>query len=174
MIVFRHADPRFPFLWEQPDQPPGRWHAAGEGPVHHFADTPDGAWAELLRHEEITEPEDLAGVRRSLWAVELSEPPERAPELPSSVLQGPPESYPRCRREAARLRAAGADGLRALSAALVSAGATGWRVEGGLRAASPRDGTVFVLFGRRPDLVGWRAVEAGAPGAEVLARVRHL
>jgi hypothetical protein len=28
--------------------------------------TPDGAWAELLRHEEITDPEDAATIRRAL------------------------------------------------------------------------------------------------------------
>ena len=46
----RRADPRFPFLWESSAQPAGRWHGSGEGPCHYFADTPYGAWAELLRH----------------------------------------------------------------------------------------------------------------------------
>ena len=82
MIAFRHADPRFPFLREHDTQPAGRWHAAGEGPAHYFSDTPDGAWAEFLRHEEITEIEDLAGVRRALWAVELGEEPPARPSLP--------------------------------------------------------------------------------------------
>ena len=67
MIVFRHADPRFPFLWETASQPSGRWHAAGQGPAHYLADTPFGAWAELLRHEEITDTADLAGVRRAIF-----------------------------------------------------------------------------------------------------------
>src|SRR5262245_40501368 len=57
MILFRQVDARFPFLWEDARQPAGRWHAAGDGPAHYFADTPDGAWAEFLRHEEITEVE---------------------------------------------------------------------------------------------------------------------
>jgi hypothetical protein len=174
VIVFRHADPRFPFLWERAEQPPARWHDVGEGPVQYFADTPDGAWAELLRHEEIKEEDDLAGVRRALWAVELPETPEAAPELPSSALQGPPASYSRCRREAARLRHQGATGLRAPSAALLPGGATGWRVAGGLRPGPARDGDVYALFGRRPELVGWRAVAAGAPGADLLPRVRHF
>lgn len=50
MIVFRHADPRFPFLWEIAEQSAARWHGDHEGPAHYFADTPDGAWAEFLRH----------------------------------------------------------------------------------------------------------------------------
>jgi hypothetical protein len=34
-------------------QPPMRWHGPGEGPVQYLSDTPTGAWAELLRHEEV-------------------------------------------------------------------------------------------------------------------------
>ena len=41
--------------------------AGNEAPVHYFSDTPDGAWAEFLCHEEITDPEDLPGIRRALW-----------------------------------------------------------------------------------------------------------
>ena len=59
MIVFRRASAPSPFLWETAEQPPGRWHGEGEGPAQYFADTPDGAWAEFLRHENITDPEDL-------------------------------------------------------------------------------------------------------------------
>ncbi len=66
MIGFRQCDSRWPFLWESAEQPGARWNAPGEGPVHYFADTPDGAWAEFIRHEEITDPVDLATVRRSL------------------------------------------------------------------------------------------------------------
>ena len=65
MIVYRHTDPRFPFLWESAGQPGSRWNVAGEGPVNTFADTPEGAWAELLRHEEIADPADVLEVRRS-------------------------------------------------------------------------------------------------------------
>lgn len=71
MIAFRHVDPRFPFLWEDPRQPAARWHDTGEGTVQDLADTPDGTWAELLRHEEITTPEDVATIRRALWAIEV-------------------------------------------------------------------------------------------------------
>jgi hypothetical protein len=45
MIAFRHADPRLPFLREDRHQAQARWHDTAEGPVHYFADTPDGAWA---------------------------------------------------------------------------------------------------------------------------------
>src|ERR1700686_738016 len=93
MIVYRHADVRFAFLWESTDQPPARWHGPGEGPVQYFADTPDGAWAEFLGHEGIAEEADLVKVRRPLGAIELrtcvsGEVLGGAPSLSESVLTG--------------------------------------------------------------------------------------
>ena len=175
MILFRHADPRFPFLWGSANQPAARWHEAGEGPAHYLADTPDGAWAEFLRHEEITEPEDLATVRRALWALEVdeAEPAER-PGLDDEVLTGGRESYPACRREARRLRARGATRVVAPSAALRSGEARGWRVEGWVVPGPPRDGRVVVLFGPRPEVVGWEVVARGHPEPHLLAKVRHF
>ena len=174
MIGFRHADPRYPFLWEDPAQPAARWHADGEGPVHYFSDTPDGAWAEFLRHEEITAAEDLTTIRRALWAIELGDVPSVEPDLPSEVLTGGRETYRACQAEAGRLRARGVRGLRAPSAALRPGAARGWRVDGGLQPAEARDGRVIVLFGRRPDLVGWPAAIEGRPREDLLIHVRHF
>ncbi len=174
MIVFRHADPRFPFLWESAAQPPGRWHGEGEGPVQYFADTPHGAWAELLRHEEIRDAEDLAGIRRALWAVEVPRLPAARPQLAPPLLRGGPDSYRECQAEAAHRRRRGARGLRAPSAALLPGGAGGWTVDGGLHPGPPRDGEVYVLFGRCSGLLGWPVTLEGRPPAEVLVRVRHF
>jgi hypothetical protein len=173
MIAFRQADPRYPFLWESSDQPAGRWHGPGEGPAHYFADTPDGAWAELLRHEEITDPEDLTTIRRALWAVEIGDRDLAAVELPSAELTGGPESWPACQRAARTLRTQMPGGLTAVSAALRPGSARGWQVSDGQHPAEPRDGRVIVLFGPAPELVGWRCVEQGSPPAGVLASVRH-
>ena len=174
MIAFRHSDRRFPFLWESHDQPPARWNANGDEPVQYLADTPDGAWAEFLRHEEITTPEDVATIRRALWAVELPEQPGDAPELPVEVLIGGRESYGACRHEARRLHAGGAAGLVAPSAALRNGGAHGFRVDAGVQPGVARDGCVIVLFGPRPDLVGWPATIEGRPSPDLLPRVRHF
>jgi hypothetical protein len=57
---------------------------------------------------------------------------------------------------------------------VVPGGAHGWRVAGGLHAAPRRDGRVLVLFGARPDVVGWEAVYEGRPSEELLSRVRLL
>lgn len=172
MKGFRQCDWRWPFLWESDRQPPARWHGPGEGPVHYFADTPDGAWAELIRREEITDPEDLATLRRNVWVVELGEPPEARPRLPESIATGPPRTWPECRKEARRLRSRGAPGFVAPSAALRPGEARGQRVDGGLRAGPARDGKIIVLFGSRPDLVAWPAAERARPPEHVLDRVR--
>jgi hypothetical protein len=172
VILYRHNDSRYPFLWEDASQPPARWHRAGEGPAHYFADTPGGAWAEFLRHEEITEEEDLAGVSRALWAVQVGEPDAAIPQLPEAVSRGGRDSYAACQAEAERLRANGATSLVTKSAALQDATAGGWRIELGFREAPPADGFVFALFGPRPDLVGWLVVDRGRPPLEVLAAVR--
>ncbi len=173
--VFRHADPRRPFLIEGGCQAPARWHDPGEAPVHYFADTPDGAWAEFLRHEEIVDPADLAHVRRAIWAVELpDDEPAAAPALADEILTGGRDTYPACRAEAKRLSAAGATRLDAPSAALLPGGARGFRTHAGLQPGPARDGRTIVLFGARPSLVGWRAAHEGRPAAELLQRVRHF
>ncbi len=174
MIAFRHADPRFPFLWESPDQPPGRWHGPGEGPAHYLAETPDGAWAELLRHEEITDPADVETIARSLWAVEVPDPPATEPDLPMATLTGGIDTYEACRRTARSLRQAGADGLVAPSAALLDGTPSGFRTDGGLRPGPSRPQRVLVLFGPRPRLVGWVACAVGRPRPDLLDRVRPL
>ncbi len=177
MILYRHAPPAFPFLWETPEQPPGRWHGPNEGPAHYLTDTPDGAWAEFLRHEGITALEELAGIDRAIWAVEVPDATVATAAQPlatPAILRGGLETYEACRRAARQIRRAGAAALRAPSAALVGGGAHGWRVEAGLQRAVARDGQVIVLFGPRPDLVGWHVVDAGRPAPDLLDRVRPL
>lgn len=175
MIVFRQADPRYPFLWSDATQPAARWHSDGEGPAHYFADTPDGAWAELLRHEEITDAADAATLRRALWAVEIGNAPARAISLDHRTATGGLDTYATCQAHARTLRAAGARRLIAPAAALVPGGATGRAVaDARERAATRRNGQVLVIFGEPDDLVGWKAVESGAPPSDLLPRVRHF
>lgn len=174
MILFRSVDARFPFLWESADQPPGRWQGEGEGPTHYLADTPDGAWAEFLRHEGITEPHDVLEIRRSMWTVEAPDETLARPLLPDRTLTGGLETYARCQREARQLRADGARGLLVTSAALKRGTVGGWRIEAGMKRATHRDGHVVALFGRRPDLRGWLAAENGHPQPSLLAAVRYL
>jgi len=174
MIVFRQVDARFPFLWEDAAQPAGRWHAAGEGPAHYFADTPAGAWAEFLRHEEIADRADLATIRRQMWVVDIGDSPAARINLPARVLTGGLDSYPRCQRAAKRARDRGVRRITARSAALTSGGARGMRVDNGVRPGEPRDGMVIVVFGSPRDLVGWPAGTDARPSSDLLNRVRHF
>jgi hypothetical protein len=175
-LWFRHADTRFSFLWESADQPSARWHARGDGPVQYLADTPDGAWAEFLRHEGITEAADLAGVERALWTIEVDETAEAParPGLDDAVCRGDERSYRACREEARRLRDAGQRALEAPSAALVTGGARGQLVDRGVREAPDRDGRVLVLFGSRPSLRGWLCGDGARPSERLLPLVRPL
>ncbi|HEX5475303.1 MAG TPA: RES domain-containing protein [Vicinamibacterales bacterium] len=172
MIAFRHADPRLPFFWEDSRQPAGRWNAEGAGPVQYLAETPDGAWAEFLRHEEIRTPEDLATVRRALWAIEIDDAVGAEPALSNEVMTGGLASYDACRAEADRLRAGGAARFDAPSAALRDA--RGFQVHGGLVAGDFRAARAIVLFGVPAGATGWRAVHEGRPHQELLGRVRFL
>ena len=97
-----------------------------------------------------------------------------SPELPEAALTGGTGTHRACREEARRLRAGGATRIDVPSAALVPGGARGQRVDGGLTPGPVREGRTIVLFGRRPSLVGWRAVYEGWPAEELLVRVRHL
>jgi hypothetical protein len=175
VIVFRNTDADVPFFWDSDRQPPARWHAAGDGPVQYTSSTPDACWAEFLRHAGITDPDDLAGIERTIWAIEIpDDEPAVAPMLPSRALTGGPSSYRRCQREAARLRAGGATRLVAPSAATLPATPSGWVSDPGLVPAAPRDELTIVLFGARPDLVGWVAAAGGRPLPSLLRRVRRL
>jgi RES domain len=183
MIGFRQCDARCPLLWDDASQPEGRWHGAGEGPAHYFADTPDGAWADFLRHEEIRDPADLVTIRRAIWVVDLGDGPAVTPEVSPAVARGDRSTYAACQEAARRLRAAGHRRLRVPAAALQPDGARGHRLDGGESPASSppsspssqNGGTLFVLFGDPAELglVGWPAAVDAAPPRALLARVRH-
>lgn len=178
MIVFRVCDSRFPFLWTArsgASQIPARWHGEGEGPVQYFADTPPGAWAELLRHEEITDSADLAGISARLWVVEIDDVEMHEPKLSKAALGSSPDGYEICRAEARRLRAAGVKRMVAPSAALAPGESAGFHVGvvGLVRAAS-RDGRVIVHFGVLPGAQGWCAAHDARPDPELLSQVRPL
>src|SRR5439155_19648495 len=123
----------------------------------------------------LTEEADLAGVDRSLGAVEIPEAAYPKPNLPRSTLLGGLLTYTDCQDEARRLRQGGAQCLAAPSAALLPRGARGWVAMPNIQAAhGSRSGKVWVWFGARPDFVAWPAVEGGTPPSRVLPLVRHL
>lgn len=175
MIVFRNCDIDVPFFWEIDRQPGGRWHAPGEGPVQYTSSTASAAWAEFLRHNGVSDPADLPGIERAIWAIEIDDiEPTGRPALAPRVLMGDESSYPACQAEAARIRAGGATRLVAPSAAVTATTGSGWRSETGLQVGPRRDEETMVLFGARPSLVAWIAASPGHPEPELLGRVRPL
>ena len=86
----------------------------------------------------LTEEADLAGVDRSLWAVEIPEAAYPKPNLPRSTLLGGLLTYTDCQDEARRLRQGG---TQCLEAATLLPGAP----EDGLRCRIFRLLTVHVL-----------------------------
>lgn len=174
MIAYRNAGPNRPFAWESAAQPPARWHGAGEGPATYVATSPDAAWAEFLRHEGITLEEDLEGIERWLWAIEIPDPVNYSlARLPDAVIDGGLASYPDCQAEARTMRAAGTTALMAPSSAVFES-ASGFRSENGLVPGPTQREFTLVLYGARPDLVGWIAAGPGRPDVSLLRRVRPL
>ncbi len=141
-----------------------------------MAATPDGAWAEFLRHEEIVDPAELDGIERRIWAIDVPDDELAAAvgvALDPSVATGGPHTYAACQGHARELRAAGARALRAVSAALDSA--PGYRSEtGGLVTAEPQPAVTYAMFGPRSHWIGWMCHDVGQPDPALLARVRSL
>ncbi|HEY9733306.1 MAG TPA: RES domain-containing protein [Drouetiella sp.] len=173
MIVFRNADPRYPFLWETKNQPGARYHRHDEGPAQYFADTADGAWAEFIRHAEITDVDELEDVRRALWCIEIDDDAPPISSLPLTTATGDKSTYAACQDYASSLRKRGQKRIHERSAALIPGGARGHRVNTGLQNGPPREGIVVVIFDYLPNNTGWRAC-VGSPPAHVLGITKHF
>lgn len=175
-VLFRHTDTRHGFTWESDAQPAARWHGPGEGPTQYLCSTPEGAWAEFLRHEEIVDPAELEGVTRRVWAIEVPDDligRVVAVRLPHDVMRGGPDTYPRCRAEAATLRAAGVEILRVPSAALDDA--VGYRSTGiGYVDGDARPAENYIAFVAGAAWTGWMCHDVGRPDPALLTRVRPL
>jgi hypothetical protein len=181
-LGFRVCDRRHPFLWHTPGQQAGRWNRAGDEPVHYLASTPTVAWAEWIRHQEIHEPDDLAGVAAALWAVLIpdhwSQQDLQAVDLSMELVLGTASDA-----EAARLalvqqlRATGARGLLAPTAALQQSDAAlpCVRVRDAIEQPEtlPIPAHVILLWCPAEQLPGWCCVPEGRPGPELLPLVRR-
>jgi len=181
-LGFRVCDRRHPFLWSGPGQAAGRWNRSGDQPVHYLACTPTVAWAEWIRHEEITDPGDLAGVAAALWAVLI--PQEwGSGELESvampldQVLDPSPAAQDARLALVEQLKKQGAQGLLAPTAALRESDAVlpAVRVRNGTEQPErlTRPAQVILLWCEASALPGWCCVSEGRLGAELLPLVRR-
>jgi RES domain len=165
-LGFRVCDRRHPFLWTKPGQSTGRWNRAGDQPVHYLASTPTVAWAEWIRHQEIHEPDDLAGVAAALWAVLIPESwgGEELQEvtLPLQAVLGTKADAQTARLNmVTQLKRQGAQGLLAPSAALHQS-------HNKLPCMQ-----IILLWCQADQLPGWCCVPEGRPGPELLPLVRR-
>jgi hypothetical protein len=171
-IAHRYSSYDTPF-WVQENSQAGRWHRKGDGPTQYLSLSTDGAWAELIRNEELRAEGEVAMVSVSMWAVLVDqvmiadystfERAERSGFDPSTLVE---EGYERCQLEAARLRELGYLGVMAPSAALP-------------------DATNLTLFGARMASTWDRApllassipatiITKGAPPPGLLGKVRRI
>jgi len=181
-LAFRVCDRRYPFLWSGAGQASGRWNRTGDQPVHYLGSTPTVAWAEWIRHQEITDPGDLAGVAAALWAVLI--PQEWGTRdldpvaLPlDQVLDTSPAAQEARLALVGHLKKQGAQGLLAPTAALHDSDRVlpAVRVSNGSeqpeRLAMPAQ--VILLWCEARVLPGWCCVPEGRPGTELLPLVRR-
>ena len=180
-LGFRVCDRRFPFLWSGPGQRSGRWNQQVDEPVHNLASSPLVAWAEWLRVQEISEPEDIDGVAAALGAMVIPESWSDA-ELPEldlpieAVLVTDAEAWQRRQQAIKHHKAKGALGLRAGSAAMQSPFTHPCRrCSDGVEADDSlhKPPQVFVLWCAAKQLAGWACGKTGRPSAELLPFVRH-
>lgn len=65
-VAFRWSTYDVPF-WARPNTRTGRWNRLGNEPTQYWSLSPDAAWAELIRHEDLTTEDELDLVRMPLW-----------------------------------------------------------------------------------------------------------
>ncbi len=169
-VYFRQTDYDTPF-WALPNSVAGRWNTVHEAPTQYWAQSPEVAWAERMRQEEIRDKATAATLRTTLWVATFQE--LRIVDLTAGVPEGAgvtradltSQDYGPCQNLATELRASGVRGVLAPSAAI-------------------RGGTALTLFGPRVDIpwnekpmlrgeVAATRVALGSPPPGIVVRVLH-
>jgi RES domain len=170
--AYRYSSYDTPF-WARENSVPGRWHIRGDGPTQYLSLSTDGAWAELIRSEELRTEDEVTLVNVPMWAVAVHqamvvdyatfERAEAAGFDPAALVD---EDHGRCQREGRRLRDVGYGGVLAPSAALPG--------EVNLTLFGPR---IASAWGRPPLLASSlpaMIIARGAPPPGLLGRVRQI
>lgn len=171
-VAFRYADYDTP-LWSRPNTRDGRWHVARTEPTQYFSLSPDGSWADRIRHESLRTETEVAFIRMPLWVARINEQKiadyrnfekaEAAGFPPDALID---DDWERCQVEAERLRDLGFRGVLSPAAALP--GETALTLFGGRYA---------VDWDEEPGLVSAipaKVVTVGAPPAGLIEHVRYF
>jgi RES domain-containing protein len=67
VTLFRYTDYDVPF-WARTNSRAGRWHRRGDAPTQYWSMTPEAAWAELIRAENLHSEAEVDLVRMPMWA----------------------------------------------------------------------------------------------------------
>jgi hypothetical protein len=169
---FRYSSYDVPF-WVRANTTDERWHSAGDGATQYLSATSDGAWAELIRNENLRSEADLSLVSMALWQARLEqghiadyrdfETAERAGFDPELLIH---DDQSACREEGRRLKAAGFAGVLYPSAALPG--------EQNLALFGPK---ILLPWGaprRLASGIPATRLTVGSPPKGILPRVRHV
>jgi RES domain-containing protein len=142
LTLFRWTSYDVPF-WARANTRPGRWNTEREAPTQYWSMTPEAAWAELVRAEDLRTEADLDLVRMPLWvcripALGLEDLTDAATQTAHGISAEAlvADDWTACQRLASTLRAT-TRGVMAPSAALD--GHANVTIFGGRRAIDWRD-----------------------------------
>lgn len=121
---YRYSSYDVPF-WVRANTTSERWHTAGEASTQYLSATTDGAWAELIRNENLRSKAELPLIQMPLWQAQIEQSnivdyhsfaaAELAGFDPGALMS---DDQTACRTEGKRLRDAGFAGVLYPSAAL--------------------------------------------------------
>ena len=169
---FRYSSYDVPF-WVRSNTTDERWHLSGDGATQYLSATTDGAWAELIRNENLRSESDLSLVAMPLWQAKIEETriadyhdfetAVRAGFDPEALIH---DDQDVCRAEGRRLRRAGFSGVIYPSSAL-----PGEEILAlfGAKIALPWGSPRRLVSG-----IPASEVTVGAPPRDLLPRVRHV
>lgn len=169
-LAFRYSNYDTPF-WVRANSTSGRWHVPADGATQYLSLSVEGAWAELIRAEELQTEEEVALIRMPMWVAELHVAniadygdfgKAQAAGFPPEALVD--DNYIFCQEEGHRLRGLGFKGVIAPSAALP--GSTNLTLFGP-RIASSWEGPPILASS-----IPTHQIAVGAPPAGIVGRVR--
>jgi RES domain-containing protein len=127
LVGFRYSSYDVPF-WVRPNTHAQRWNASLEGPTQYWSSTPDGAWAEHIRFNDIRTEAELDEVRIPVWVCRLSSmglldlrEADVRDRYDLTLGDLTADDWSACQRAATAIRAEGARGILSPSAALANA-----------------------------------------------------
>jgi hypothetical protein len=169
-VAFRYSNYDTPF-WVRSNTQAGRWHSVGDGATQYLSVTTDGAWADLIRSEQLRSEDEVAMVSMPLWQARIDQSylvdystfdlAERSGFAAEALID---DDQQRCREEGRRLRDLGYAGVLAPSAALP--GATNLTLFG------PRVSTSWDSEPALSSAIPAAVLTQGAPPPGLVARVR--